>query len=76
MIKGSPWTKRDLDLIFYDELIHFSNASTLHNLMVEVGAYNSASEARRAGRQGAIPSGYTEMKASKKRRLYIWNPSE
>jgi hypothetical protein len=41
----------------------------------EMNIFTSTSEARRAGRDGPIPQGFTnDFKASKKRRLWIWNP--
>lgn len=76
VVKSSPWLKSDIETIFEDEKVHFSNAADLPNLLTEVGVYKSNSEARRNNRIGAIPLGYTELKASKKRRLFIWNPTE
>jgi len=76
VVRSSPWTKRDLELLFGDEPVHFTEARDLPNLLVELGIFWSTGEARRAGRVGSIPEGWTELKASKKRRLWIWNPSE
>lgn len=77
VVKNSPWTPRDIEILFGDEPdIHFTVAVDLPNLLVELGIYKSCSDARRAGRIGPIPPGWTELKASKKRRLWIWNPTE
>jgi hypothetical protein len=74
LMAESDYNSDDIETIFGYELIHMSYASDLPNLLVEVGVYKTTSEARRAGRTGEIPKGYTELKASKTRRLYIWNP--
>ncbi len=76
VISYSPWVASDLTALFSDENVLYCDAEDLPNLMVEVGVYPSTSKARQAGRQGGIPTGYTEFKASKKRQLYIWNPTE
>lgn len=49
---------------------------TLDILCKDLGIYKSTSEARRAGRIGNIPKGYSEIKASKKVILYVWNPED
>lgn len=74
VIKDSKYTQRDLDLIFQNEDIVFAAATTLDSLCKELGIYKSTSEARRAGRIGDVPVGYSEIKASKLHTLYIWNP--
>jgi len=77
VIADSPWTKRDLEILFGDEPCRFVTARDLPNLLVELGTYKSTGEARRAGRKGAIPIGFTDrFKASKKDTLWIWNPTE
>lgn len=76
VVSGSPWRDSDLTTLFNNEQVMYCESVDLPNLMVEVGIYPSTSKARQAGRQGAIPTGYTEFKASKKRQLYIWNPTE
>ena len=77
IVNQSAWTERDIELLFEDEIVHFTNATDLSVLMKEMGIFNSTSEARRAGRVGPIPKGFTfEFKASKKCRLWIWNPTE
>jgi len=69
--------ERDIELLFGDEDVHFTQATDLSVLMKELGVFDSTSAARRAGRVGPIPTGFTfEFKASKKRRLWIWNPTE
>ncbi len=77
VVIDSPFTERDIDIIFdkdLDVVIRVPDID-LSNLMVTLGIYPSTSKARNAGRVGKIPLGYTEYKASKKRMLYIWNPS-
>lgn len=75
VVTSSDWNERDLEILFGDEFVHFTDATDLANLMVEISAYPSTSKARHAGRKGPIPTGWAEFKASKKRRLWIWNPS-
>ncbi len=76
IIKGSPWTNADLLCLFEDEDTYIVEADDLSRLAVAVNAYKGTSEARRAGRVGPIPTGFTEWKASKKIKVWIWNPSE
>lgn len=76
VVSSSPWRNSDLVTLFNDEAVMYCEAVDLPNLMVEVGIYPSTSKARQAGRKGNIPAGYTEFRASKKRQLYIWNPTE
>jgi len=77
IVKDSKWIDSDLDTIFSGEEVHFTEAKCLSVLMKELGIYKSSSEARRTGRVGPIPEGFTgEYKASKKRRIWIWNPTE
>lgn len=76
VVSDSPWTVRDLDIIFEDEHVDRIPNISLDVLLAKLGIYKSTSEARRAGRQGPIPLGYSEIKASKRDRLFIWNPSE
>lgn len=76
VIKTSGWSEKDLPILFGDEPVHFSDATDLPNLMKEFNIFPSTSEARRAGRKGPIPSGWTEMKGNKKSFLFIWNPTE
>ena len=81
VIKNSAWTERDLDLLFGDdngrEEIVFAESDEMGALMRELGVFESASAARRAGREGPVPAGWTDnFKASKKVRIWIWNPTE
>jgi hypothetical protein len=77
VVNHSKWQKEDIGLLFEDEPVHFTNATCLSVLMKELGIFKSTSEARRAGRFGPIPEGFTfEFKASKKVRLWIWNPTD
>lgn len=78
VVKNSKWRDEDIELLFgLDDPVHFTEAEDLPTLLVELGVFNSKSEAHRAKRDGPIPTGWThEWKASKKRRLWIWNPSE
>ena len=77
VISDSPWLDSDIKTIFGDEDVYFAESNELSTLMKELGVYKSASEARRANRHGEIPAGYShDFKASKKIRLYIWNPTE
>jgi len=82
IIKGSAWRDEDVAMLFGDldgnvEDVIFAESDELSALMRELDIFPSASAARRAGRVGEIPAGWTaEFKASKKRRLWIWNPTE
>jgi hypothetical protein len=76
VIKSSAWVEDDLTLLFGDEEVTFAESTELSALMRELGIFPSSSAARRAGREGPIPTGLTEFKASKKRKLWIWNPTE
>lgn len=77
IVKNSAWIEQDIKSLFGDEAVHFTEATCLSVLMKELGVFKSTSEARRAGRFGPIPEGFTfEFKASKKVMLWIWNPTE
>lgn len=77
VISTSDWLESDIETLFGDEQVFFAESDEMSALMRELGVYSSASAARRANRFGAIPDGWTaEFKASKKRRLWIWNPTE
>ena len=77
VIKGSAWLESDIETLFGDEEVFFAESDELGALMRELGVFPSASAARRAGREGPVPDGWTaEFKASKKRRLWIWNPTD
>lgn len=76
VVAESDWREEDIYTLFEREYVHFTTATDLPSLLKEVGVYKSTSEARRAGRTGDIQKGWSEIKASKKRRLWIWNPYE
>lgn len=77
VVNPSAWKQDDLETLFGDEEVHFTNFTDLPSLMVELGIFPSKSKARHANRQGDIPTGFTDkFKASKKRMLWIWNPTE
>jgi arginine repressor len=76
VVESSPWTQRDLEILFESEPVQFVQDQDLSQLMKELGIFKSTSEARRANRTGAIPGGYTEYRASKKQMIWIWNPTE
>lgn len=77
IINDSAWRESDIKTLFGDEQVFFAESNELSVLMRELGVFSSSSEARRAGRVGPIPDGWTPMfKASKKRSIWIWNPTE
>jgi len=75
VIAGSHWKESDLETLFGDEEVQFVQVDSLQGLLAHLGVYRTRSESRRAGRWGDIPDGWTELKASKKKRLWIWNPT-
>lgn len=76
IISNSKWILSDIETLFGDEKIVFELPMDLSALAVKLGAYSSRSQARKAGRVGPIPEGWTEWKVNKKMRAWIWNPSE
>lgn len=76
IIESSAWRETDANTLFGGEPVFFSDANELSVLMRDLGIYESGSAARRAGRKGSIPHGFTEFKASKRKRIWIWNPTE
>lgn len=66
----------DKETLFSDEPVIFSKETELPNLLKEIGVYKSTSQARKAGRCGRVPDGWSVIKASKKVELFIWNPME
>jgi hypothetical protein len=76
VINQSEWKQEDIEVLFGDEDVVFSDATDIPALVKELGVYRSTTQARQAGRVGPIPTGFTELKASKKRFLWIWNPTE
>lgn len=75
VMSNSPYTHRDLELIFQGEDVVFSSATNITDLVCELGLYKSKSQARSAGRVGEIPTGFTEYKANKTVTIWIWNPT-
>jgi len=82
VVVGKAWRLSELDTLFarYRQKvdlkeIHFTEAVNLETLALELGAYKSKGEARRAGRVGPIPSGWTMTWINKRRMVYIWNPA-
>lgn len=45
---------------------------TLPALLCGMGIYRTRSEARRAGRDGPVPFGFTQLRASKTKTIWIW----
>ena len=76
VLNSSNWNENDLSILFEDESVYFTDANDISVLMKELEIYKSTSEARRAGREGPIPLGWTVYKASRKTTIWIWNPSE
>jgi hypothetical protein len=77
VVKSSKWKEEDLEMLFDDEEVHFTEETTIPRLMKELNIFPSTSQAIRAGRTGDISEGFTDrFKASKKRTLWIWNPTE
>lgn len=77
IIVGSKWVESDRKTLFGDEEVFFAESDEMSALMRELGVFPSANKARQAGRVGPIPPGWTEeFKANKKRRIWIWNPTE
>lgn len=75
VIRNSPYTSRDIEILFENEEVRVFDDTDMSRLAVELGAFKSTSQARRSGRSGPIPKGWTEWKVSKKQRAWIWNPS-
>lgn len=70
---GSAWGRRIARTLFQGEEYSSVDVDSVPALLVALGIYATRSEARRAGRDGAIPLGYSELRASKKvPRLCIW----
>ena len=76
VIKSSKATKRDIEVVFNNEKFCFAESLNLDSLCKEFGVYKSTSDARRAGREGRVPAGYSEIKVSKMVTLFIWSPDE
>lgn len=76
IISSSKWRESDISTLFGDEPVEFVDDIDLSRLAVQLGAYKSTTQARKAGRVGPIPMGWTEWKPNKLMRVWIWNPSE
>lgn len=76
IVKSSKWIEGDKEQLFGDEPIKFIDDIDLSQLAFDLGAFKSKSQARKAGRVGPIPSGWTVWNANKLMRAWIWNPSE
>lgn len=77
MIYGSCLEPTDAEALWPGEEHVIVQAEHIPDLLVKLGIYKSNSEARRAGRDGPIPPGFTQIKASKKvPELTIWNPTK
>jgi hypothetical protein len=74
IISTSDLLPGDKELIFQDEEVFYTETLDLPSLLVEMGIYESKGQAKKAGRVGVVANGYSEVKASKIRRLFIWNP--
>lgn len=67
----------DAQTLFGDEpFIVIPSSYTMTDLAVEIGTFKSKSQARKAGRTGPIPEGWTDARGNKKTFLFIWNPTE
>ena len=40
IVRHSKWTEKDIELLFNNEPIHFTDVDTIEHLMVEIGAFN------------------------------------
>jgi len=76
IIKSSCWEEQDATQLFGDEKVLFTDAVDLPSLLVELKLYPSKGQAIKAGRQGVIAKGYSEVRATKIHNLYIWNPDK
>ena len=77
VVKSSKWTNRDIEILFENEHVHYTECTDISTLLKEIGVYDSISRAKRDGKCGPIPAGFTfSYKASKKHRIWIWNPDE
>lgn len=66
----------DVNIIFGDEEVLYIENTQYETLCRDLGVYKSATAAKNAGRAGDLPLGYSELKASKLCRIFLWNPSE
>ena len=50
------------------------SVTLLPNLLVTLGLYKTTSEARRAGRVGELPKGWSVIQGNKLTTVWVWNP--
>lgn len=76
IIKNSKWEEKDINVLFGDETVKIIDVDTMQDLCVLLGAYESKSKARQAGREGQIPKGFSEMWLNKRVKIWLWNPDK
>ena len=79
IINNSNVQTTDRHTLFEDEpviIVEEGVCNDLPQLLKHLGVYVSTSQARKAGRIGDIPVGWSEIKASKKVELFLWDPSK
>ncbi len=59
VVKSSKWRESDIPTLYGDEPVYFTDETDISRLMAELEIYPSTSAARRAGRMGEIPKGWT-----------------
>lgn len=74
VISTSEFRVSDIKTIFDTNIVYLTDTIDIPSLLVELGIYNSKGIAKSVGRTGSVEDGYSEIKASKTRMLYIWNP--
>lgn len=69
---------QDIITLFGEEdvITYVEDKTTMTDLVVKLGLFKSKGQARKAGRVGDIPEGWTVVKGNRKTFLFIWNPSE
>jgi hypothetical protein len=77
VIYNQYFRNSDQKILFGDEPCYMldSQVTLLPNLLVALGLYKNTSVARRAGRSGEIPKGWSEIQGNKLTKVWIWNPS-
>lgn len=75
VIKTSPYQERDLHTLFGDEDVIFKDVTDLPRLLADLGIFKSTTQARKAGHSGELPLGWSVL-GTKKKRVFLWNPSE
>jgi hypothetical protein len=76
VVSHSPWRLQDLVTLFEDEEVVFTDCTNLANLVASLGLFSSISQAKKAGRDKLIPTGFSELRGNKKTPIWIWNPTE